>query len=64
MESLNAAWNEASSAMYQQTTAAGQQAGEPQPPPEGGPADGGAPKTEGKPVEDASFEVVDDKDKT
>jgi molecular chaperone DnaK len=63
MESLNTAWNEASSAMYQQTTAAGQQAGGPQPPPQGGPADGAAPKTEGKPVEDASFEVVDDKDK-
>ena len=64
MESLNAAWNEASSAMYQQTTAAGQQAGGAPPPPQGGPADGGAPKQEGKPVEDASFEVVDDKDKT
>ncbi|HEY6192934.1 MAG TPA: molecular chaperone DnaK [Bacteroidota bacterium] len=65
IETLNAAWNEASSAMYQQTTAgAGQQAG-PQPPPGTGT---GAPEGEakgknGKAVEDASFEVVDDKDK-
>jgi len=63
MDALNAAWTEASGAMYQQTTAggAGPQGG-PQPPP-GGPTDGGAKRKEGKAVEDASFEVVDDKDK-
>jgi molecular chaperone DnaK len=64
MESLNAAWNEASSVMYQQTTAQGQPQGGPQPPPEGqtGPADNSGKKDD-KVVEDASFEVVDDKDK-
>jgi molecular chaperone DnaK len=64
METLNNAWNEASSAMYQQATAGGAQAGGPQPPPgaEGQPSDGGQQR-EGKAVEDASFEVVDDKDK-
>jgi len=63
MDALNAAWTEASGTMYQQTTAgaAGAQGG-PQPPP-GGPADNGAKRKEGKAVEDASFEVVDDKDK-
>jgi molecular chaperone DnaK len=64
MDALNAAWTEASGAMYQQTTAAGAAGAQsgPQPPP-GGPADGGAKRKEGKAVEDASFEVVDDKDK-
>jgi molecular chaperone DnaK len=61
METLNNAWNEASGAMYQSATA-GAQAGAP--PPGGGPAAGPEQGPEqGKPVEDASFEVVDDKDK-
>ncbi len=61
MEALNAAWNEASSAMYQQSTAGGPGAGPQQPQQEPPPA-GDKPKG-GKAVEDASFEVVDDKDK-
>jgi len=61
MEELNTAWNEASSAMYQQTTAQTNAQGGPQPPP-GGPTDSGTKKDD-KAVEDASFEVVDDKDK-
>ncbi|PIU45931.1 MAG: molecular chaperone DnaK [Ignavibacteriales bacterium CG07_land_8_20_14_0_80_59_12] len=61
MDALNAAWNEASTQMYQQATAsAGAQphadAGGPQ-------SDSSAKKPEGKTVEDADFEVVDDKDK-
>ncbi len=64
IEALNAAWNEASSAMYQQTTAAEQQAGPQAPPPGSGEAGEGPQKAKnGKAVEDASFEVVDDKDK-
>jgi molecular chaperone DnaK len=61
METLNTAWNEASSQMYQQATAAGAQGG-PQAGPQGGPA-GGSSKPDEKKVEDAQFEVVDDKDK-
>ncbi len=59
MDSLNNAWNEVSTQMYQQATAAGAQqsantsAGNPQ---EG-------PKQEEKKVEDAQYEVVDDKEK-
>jgi molecular chaperone DnaK len=66
IEALNAAWNEASSAMYQQTTAGPEQQAGPQPPPPGhGEAGDGSAKTKnGKAVEDASFEVVDDKDKS
>ncbi|MBM2845482.1 MAG: Molecular chaperone DnaK [Bacteroidetes bacterium] len=60
METLNNAWNEASSQMYQQATSSAQ--GGPQAGPQGGPT-GGASKTEEKKVEDAQFEVVDDKDK-
>jgi hypothetical protein len=47
--------------MYQSAT---QQQGGAQPPP-GEPAEGGAPHQEGdgRKVEDASYEVVDDKDK-
>lgn len=56
METLNNAWNEASSQMYQQATS-GAQGG-----PQGGPT-GGASKADEKKVEDAQFEVVDDKDK-
>ncbi len=63
MEALNAAWNEASTQMYQQATA---QAGAQQGPGAGqqGPADPGeAPKPDEKKVEDAQYEVMDDKDK-
>jgi molecular chaperone DnaK len=65
IETLNAAWNEASSAMYQQTTASAGQPGGPQPPPgsTAEPQEGAAKGKDGKPVEDASYEVVDDKDK-
>ncbi len=59
METLNSAWNEASGAMYQQTTGGAHPGGGPQPEP---PPQGPKPK-DGKAVEDASFEVVDDKDK-
>ncbi len=67
METLNTAWNEASGAMYQAATAAGQpgaQGGQ-QPPPGGAQGSSGSEqkKSDGKAVEDASFEVVDDKDK-
>jgi molecular chaperone DnaK len=68
MDALNNAWNEASTYMYQQATAAGQKAGAqgpgagPQAGPQPGPTDG-AKEQKGKAVEDADFEVVDDKDK-
>jgi molecular chaperone DnaK len=68
METLNNAWSEASTQMYQQATAAGQKAGAqgpgagPQEGPQPGPSDGGK-EPKGKAVEDADFEVVDDKDK-
>jgi len=59
MEALNTAWNEASTVLYQQATA-GQQPG-------GGQAAGaaaqGQKEPEGKAVEDAEFEVMDDKGK-
>ena len=59
IDTLNNAWNEASSQMYQQATAAGAQPGAgPQP----GPSEGG-PKKDEKKVEDAQYEVVDDKNK-
>ena len=62
IEVLNNAWNEASTQMYQQATEAqvgqGAQAG---PPP--GPEGQAGKKTDEKKVEDAQFEVVDDKDK-
>jgi molecular chaperone DnaK len=63
MEALNTAWNEASGAMYQSATASGGAQAGPGAPGGGGPTDGPGQKPEGKPVEDASFEVVDDKDK-
>jgi molecular chaperone DnaK len=58
MEALNSAWNEASTQMYQQATAAGgqQQGGQQQ-----GPQGEAAPKGDEKKVEDADFEVMDDK---
>jgi molecular chaperone DnaK len=63
-EELNAAWNEASAAMYQSASAGQPGAQEPggQPQPEGQPGTP-PPGGSGKNVEDASFEVVDDKDK-
>jgi molecular chaperone DnaK len=68
MEALNNAWNEASTYMYQQATAAGQKAGAQGPfaGAEAGPQPGqagGKKEEKGKAVEDADFEVVDDKDK-
>jgi molecular chaperone DnaK len=60
IESLNSAWNEASAQMYKQATSAG----EAQPGGQGAGPSGqtGQPQDEKK-VEDAQFEVVDDKDK-
>jgi molecular chaperone DnaK len=58
MEVLNAAWNEASTQMYQQATTAG---GQQQTGSQEGPAGGAAPKGDDKKVEDADFEVMDDK---
>ena len=60
MESLNNVWNEASTQMYQQASTGGAEAGpsQEQSRPSGEPSDG-----TGKKVEDAQFEVVDDKDK-
>jgi len=62
MEALNAAWNEASTQMYQQATQQQQQPGSG---PQAGPQQsaGDSKKQDGKDVEDADFEVVDDKDK-
>ena len=61
IETLNAVWNEASSHLYQQAAPHGQQQAPPPPP---GPGSQGSPeKPEDKAVEDASYEVVDDKDK-
>jgi len=60
METLNAAWNEASTQMYQQATSAGPQAAGPQQ----GPAEQQtSAKADEKKVEDATYEVVDDKEK-
>jgi molecular chaperone DnaK len=60
METLNAAWNEASTQMYQQATQAGNAPGAEQ---QQGPSGGPQPKSDEKKVEDAQYEVVDDKDK-
>ncbi len=62
MEALNNAWNEASTQMYQQATAAGANPGSGQEQQSGPSGDGGAKKEEKK-VEDAQYEVVDDKEK-
>jgi molecular chaperone DnaK len=59
IDTLNNAWNEASTQMYQQATAGGARPGGG---PQTGPTDAGAKKDEKK-VEDAQYEVVDDKDK-
>jgi molecular chaperone DnaK len=61
IETLNAAWNEASTQMYQQATAAGAQPGAGAQ--QGGPSGAGGQKTDEKKVEEAQYEVVDDKDK-
>jgi molecular chaperone DnaK len=61
MDALNTVWNEASQQMYAQSTAGGPQQG-----PTGGPQPGAQqppPRTDEKKVEDAQYEVVDDKDK-
>jgi molecular chaperone DnaK len=57
IDSLNDAWNEASTQMYQQATSAGPQPGT------GAQGPSGGPKKDDKKVEDAQYEVVDDKDK-
>jgi molecular chaperone DnaK len=57
MEVLNNAWNEASTQMYQAATAEGQS-------PKAGPQpDAGTGAADEKKVEDAQYEVVDDKNK-
>ncbi|MCK5573471.1 MAG: Hsp70 family protein, partial [Bacteroidetes bacterium] len=61
IEALNSAWSEASSQMYEQATAEDQRAGAGPEQQHGAPADSG--ESEGKKVEDADYEVVDDKDK-
>jgi len=63
VEALNAAWNEASAQMYQQATGAGAQSAQQPPAGEQQAAGNSQQKSEGKTVEDASYEVVDDKDK-
>lgn len=60
METLNAAWNEASTQMYQQATASQQQQQQPQQESASSQQPGGE---KGKAVEDADFEVVNDKEK-
>jgi molecular chaperone DnaK len=61
IEGLNEVWNEASTQMYQQATAGGP--GAPGAGPQQGPASGEAGPKEEKKVEDAQYEVVDDKGK-
>ena len=56
MDALNSAWNEASSQMYQQATASGQSG-------PGAQQQGPTGSEDGKKVEDAQYEVVDDKNK-
>ncbi len=65
MDDLNKVWNEASTQMYQQATAGqpGAGAGEPHQHQEQ-PGGGAQQKKEEKVVEDAQYEVVDDKNKT
>jgi molecular chaperone DnaK len=62
IDTLTNAWNEASTQMYQQATAGGQ-AGEPKAQQGPGPEPGGPGRPEERKVEDATYEVVDDKDK-
>jgi molecular chaperone DnaK len=62
MDQLSEAWNEASTQMYQQATGGAQQG--PGAGPQQGPTPGGAaPPQDDKKVEDAQYEVVDDKKK-
>jgi len=61
IEGLNEVWNEASTQMYQQATAAG--GGASGSGPQQGPAAGATGPKEEKKVEDAQYEVVDDKEK-
>jgi molecular chaperone DnaK len=60
VDTLNSAWNEASTQMYQQATQAGTKGPEG---PQAGQQQGPEPKADEKKVEDAQYEVVDDKDK-
>jgi molecular chaperone DnaK len=57
MEGVNAAWNEASTQMYQQSAESQQKPGEPTT------GEAKSEKKNDKKVEDAQFEVVDDKEK-
>jgi molecular chaperone DnaK len=61
MDQLSEAWNEASGQLYQQATAQGQKG--PEAGPQGAPGAGAAPPQDEKRVEDAQYEVVDDKNK-
>jgi molecular chaperone DnaK len=61
IDALNEAWNEASTQMYQQATAGGAKTG-PEPETQQGQPHAAGPQDEKK-VEDAQYEVVDDKDK-
>jgi molecular chaperone DnaK len=58
IDGLNQVWNEASTQMYSQATG-GQQPGAEQQ----APGEGEQPKTEEQKVENADFEVIDDKEK-
>jgi molecular chaperone DnaK len=62
MEGLNAAWNEASTQMYSQATG-GQQGGQEGFGSQGQPSGEAKAKTDDKKVENADYEVIDDKDK-
>lgn len=61
METLNNAWNEASQEMYKQAASAGASAKQTEQ--QAPPTDGGEKKKDDAKVEDASFEVMDDKEK-
>ncbi len=61
-DALNQAWSEVSSQIYSRATASGQQAGGAGAESTAGAEAGGAQAEQGKNVEDADFEVVDDKD--
>ena len=61
IDNLNNAWNEASTQMYQQATAGAQQG--PGADPQAGAPGGSTSTSDEKKVEDAQYEVVDDKDK-
>jgi molecular chaperone DnaK len=65
MEALNTSWNEASSQLYQQATQSGGPGAGPQSGAGAGaqPGSGGGTPRDEKKVEDAQFEVMDDKEK-